>query len=134
MTPNDLKQVVAKIQLGDNRQVDALTLREWFDTIGHLDADDALRAVTMHRQESPDYLQPFHIITNARRIRNERAELTGSTMQEYESHPKPANYEAMAAAWNDPQRFAAEVGIYNEQLRAGGHPTVSLNERRGHDY
>lgn len=24
----------------------------------------------------------------------------------------------------------AEGGIYNEQLRAGGHPTVSLNERR----
>lgn len=130
MSPDQLKQVVAKIQLGDNRQVDALTLREWFDTIGHLDADDALRAVTMHRQESPDYLQPFHIITNCRRIRNDRAELTGSTLQEYESHPKPTNYEAMAKAWKDPLKFAAEVAIYNEQLAAGGYPTVSLNERR----
>lgn len=130
MSPDELKQVVAKIQLGDSRQVDPLVLREWFDTIGHLECGDALRAVTMHRQESPDYLQPFHIISNARRIRNERAELTGSTLQEYESHPKPANYEAMAAAWDDPARFAAEVATYNEQLRAGGHPTVSLNERR----
>lgn len=130
MSPDQLKQVVAKIQLGDNRQVDALTLREWFDTIGHLDAGDALQAVTMHRQESPDYLQPFHIITNARRLRNEHAELTGSTLQECESHPKPDNYEAMTKAWKNPQQFAAEVAIYNEQLRAGGHPTVSLNERR----
>lgn len=130
MSPDELKQVVAKIQLGDSRQVDPLVLREWYDTIGHLECGDALAAVTMHRQESPDYLQPFHIISNARRIRNERAELTGSTLQEYESHPKPANYEAMAKAWDNPARFAAEVATYNEQLVAGGHPTVSLNERR----
>jgi hypothetical protein len=64
--------VLAKIQLGDNRQVDKLTLEEWFDTIGHLPFGAAIDAVRLHRQESTDYLQPAHVIRNVRRLQ-ERA-------------------------------------------------------------
>jgi len=60
--------VLAKIQLGDNRQVDQLTLEEWFDTIGHLDFPAAVAGVRLHRQESTEYLMPAHVIRNARRV------------------------------------------------------------------
>jgi len=65
----ELKQVVAKIQLGDNRQVDRLVLLEWQENIGDLNFEDARAAVTMHRRESSDYLQPAHIRANARRAK-----------------------------------------------------------------
>lgn len=73
MNKQECARVLAKIQLGDNRQVDALTLEEWFDTIGHLEYVDAIDAVRLHRQESDRYLMPAHVIQGARRIRNERA-------------------------------------------------------------
>jgi hypothetical protein len=65
-------KVLAKIQLGDNRQVDQLTLEEWFDTIGHLRFEDAVGAVRLHRQESTDYLMPAHVIRNVHRARETR--------------------------------------------------------------
>ena len=76
MTIDELKRVVAKIQLGDSRQVDRLVLLEWQDTIGHLRFDDAIAAVTLHRQESTDYLMPAHITAGSRRaaVTRERAE------------------------------------------------------------
>ena len=73
MNIDECKAVVAKIQLGDNRQVDRLVILEWFDTIGHLIADDAMKAVTLHRQESTDYLQPAHVIRLAYRVKERRA-------------------------------------------------------------
>lgn len=30
--------------------------------------------------------------------------------------PKPANFDALAEAWDDPLRWAVEVARYNEQL------------------
>lgn len=126
MTPAELKQVLAKIQLGDNRQVDPLVLREWFDTIGHLDAGDCLKAITMHRQESAAYLMPAHIVANVRRQWAERSEQALPPSRDYQAHPRPENYDAMAAAWKDPVRFAAELAVYNDQLRAGGYPEVRL--------
>jgi hypothetical protein len=71
---DELKQVVAKIQLGDNRQVDRLVLLEWQENIGDLNFEDARMAVTIHRRESTEYLQPAHIRANAKRakLRRER--------------------------------------------------------------
>lgn len=62
MTEAECAKVLAKIQLVDNRQVDRLTLAEWFDIIGHLDFKLAVEAVRIHRQTSTDYLQPAHIV------------------------------------------------------------------------
>jgi hypothetical protein len=70
MNKAECAKVLAKIQLGDNRQVDALTLEEWFDTIGHLDYEHAIGAVRIHRQESTDWIMPAHVIKNARRVRD----------------------------------------------------------------
>ena len=68
MNKPECAKVLAKIQLGDNRQVDKLTLDEWFDTIGHLEFTDAIAAVRLHRQESTDYLMPAHIIRGVGRL------------------------------------------------------------------
>ncbi len=73
MNSHEVAQVLTKIQLGDNRQVDRLVIAEWEDTIGHLRFEDAIAAVKMHRQESTAYLMPAHVIANARRIADARA-------------------------------------------------------------
>jgi hypothetical protein len=78
-------KVLAKIQLGDNRDVDdrGLVLRELHDSIGKLDFEDAIAAVTMHRQTSTAYLMPAHIIENVRLIhaREDRAERVQSARE-----------------------------------------------------
>ena len=72
MNLQETAQVLAKIQLGDNRQVDELTVREWHDTIGHLEFVDAIAAVKEHRQISSDYLMPAHIVGGAKRAKERR--------------------------------------------------------------
>ena len=118
MTIDELKKVLAKIQLGDNRQVDSMTLREWNDTIGHLDFADTIAAVTMHRRESAAYLVAAHLIANVKRIREDRAVSNQVEAGGFElrGDNKPHNFEAMCAAWNDQNRFAAEVAKYDQQL------------------
>lgn len=61
MSPSEMSDLLAKIQLGDNRQVDKLTLAHWLETIGHLDYRDAYMAVVEHQRNSTEYLQPGHI-------------------------------------------------------------------------
>ena len=119
MSIDELKKVLAKIQLGDNRQVDSLTLREWFDTIGHLDFDDTIAAVTMHRIESTNYLLPAHLVALVRRIREDRfSRVTAIELKKLEGKgsPKPKNFDAMVAAWDNQEKFAAEVSVYEQQL------------------
>ena len=66
--------VLAKIKLGDNRQVDnaGLVLNEWHDAIGDLEYSDAIAAVVLHRRESTEYLMPAHIRMGAKRARESR--------------------------------------------------------------
>lgn len=74
MTIDELKVVVAKIQLGDNRQVDRLVLEYWWELIGDTNYDDALAAVNMHRREKPGlWLEPGHVLAGARRAADIRA-------------------------------------------------------------
>ena len=57
----EMARLLAKIQLGDRRQVTDLVVDDWMETIGHLNYQDAYRAVVTHRQESTEYLMPGHI-------------------------------------------------------------------------
>jgi hypothetical protein len=68
MNVRETAAVLAKIKLGDNREVTELVVAEWHDTIGHLSYPEAVAAVKLHRQESTDYLMPAHVIRNARRL------------------------------------------------------------------
>jgi hypothetical protein len=65
--------LLVKIQLGDNREVTDLVVREWHDTIEHLEYTDCVEAVTLHRRESTEYMQPAHVVRLVKRIREERA-------------------------------------------------------------
>lgn len=124
MTPEETARVVAKIQLGDNRVVDALTIREWHDTIGDLDFSEAVHAVTMHRQESTAYLMPAHIFANVRRIRESRP----LPPIEYNEDPAPfpLNMREMTAAYlsGEPHRITAEHGKYNRQVVDAGRRAI----------
>lgn len=69
MNTNELKQVLAKIHIGDKRDVDVVILRYWDELIGDLDVRDALEGVTIHRKETAAYLMPAHVIANAKRAK-----------------------------------------------------------------
>jgi hypothetical protein len=133
MTPEETAKVLTKIQLGDNRQADRLTLAEWHDTIGDLPFEDAILAVSMHRRDSLDYLQPAHIRKNVQRIwadRAEEAKVAELNADPGKYAPKPNNWDAMCAAWNNPVAWAREVAIYDQQLLdAGYEPTQSRYDR-----
>lgn len=100
MNIDELKQVVTKIQLGDNRQVDLLVLREWEDNIGHLPFKDAIAAVRMHRQEATEYLQAAHVIRNAARLRSQRALASAPTeCDKHAGYPVPCASCARDVEW-----------------------------------
>ena len=130
MNSQQVAAVLAKIQLGDNRETDAagLVLAEWVDSIGDLNFDDAVEAVRMHRKESTEYLLPAHVRAGVRRVRELRSPSNDSTpvseFADSSGAPKPENFDAMCAAWADPVQFAREVAVYNSQLLAAGFPVV----------
>lgn len=72
MTLEELGKVLAKIKLGDNREITEAVMLEWFDTIGHLRFEDAIDAVRLHRQSSTDYLQAAHVVRGVGRLRETR--------------------------------------------------------------
>lgn len=45
---------------------------------------------------------------------------------------KPPNFDEMADAWLDPQRWAMEVGIYNDCLAMDGDAPAPLDMSRDH--
>jgi hypothetical protein len=72
MNISEVAAVLAKVQLGDNRDIDTkgLVLAEWEDTIGDLPFDAAIEGVRMHRRDSKDYLTPAHVRANVRLIQS----------------------------------------------------------------
>ncbi len=89
----ELGGVVAKIQLGDGRQVDEATLAYWFEGIGHLPVSDALDAVLMHRQEAPGvWIDIGHVLANAKRVREAKAREIRIKRQALEP-PKPVTLD-----------------------------------------
>jgi len=64
MTIDEMAQVLAKVQLIDNREVSRLVLIEWQDEIGDLlTMKQAMDAVRRFRRERPGvYLEPGHLL------------------------------------------------------------------------
>ena len=132
MNKFEVAQLLAKIKIGDNREINELVIAEWHDTVHGLLFADAIAGVTMHRQESSEYLQPVHVMRNVRRIMLARVEvqrgIEAAVVVEFD--PRPDNFDAMAAVWADPVGFAREVAVYDRQLVAAGRePTVSRSWR-----
>lgn len=124
MNREQCAQVLAKIQLGDNRQVDQLVLDEWFHTIGHLSFQDSIEAVREHRLTRPGvWIEPGHVAAGVKAIGNDRVSRQPLEAPD-NAAPKPANWDAMVAAWNDPVEFAREKAIYSQQLVDAGLPPL----------
>lgn len=70
MNSEQVATVLARVQVGDNREVDALVLADWEDTIGDLPFDAAIEAVRMHRKDSTAYLTAAHVRANVRLIQS----------------------------------------------------------------
>lgn len=62
-------ELLAEIQIGDNRRIDDAVLIQWHKLVGDLDYDVALEAMMLHRRESDKWLTASHIRTNVERIR-----------------------------------------------------------------
>ena len=80
MTTEELTMLLARIQVLDNRQVDALTIQAWQPLMADVRYEDAVRAVNDHFRESTAYLTPAHIIGRIKDAR--RAELPATMSEE----------------------------------------------------
>jgi len=64
----ETSKFLVRVSAIDNRTVTTLTVDEWQKALWDVTLDVAEKALTLHRQESTDYLQPAHIRQNARRV------------------------------------------------------------------
>jgi len=72
----ETSELLARIQVGDNRKVDDLVIEEWWHLVRDLRLDDAIEAVREHRRVSGEYLTAQHVRAGVRRLRSQRLERT----------------------------------------------------------
>lgn len=71
MSIEELTVLLTRIQVLDNRQVDALTIQAWTPIMAGIAYADAVEAVNEHFRTSTAYLQPAHItqaVARAKRL------------------------------------------------------------------
>jgi hypothetical protein len=132
---SELLTVLAAV---DNREVTEFTIGAWHEVIGHLDYSIARAAVIAARQNTTiSYVEPRHVLAHAETLHSqrERQQRIAAAGQEriYKTSPKPANFEALAAAAasGDPIALAREKAVYNQQLIDGGYaPLYEVGEAR----
>ena len=69
MNADQVTMLLARIQVLDNRQVDALTIEAWTPLMATVDYGEAVAAVNRHFTESTEYLKPAHIVQGIRKHR-----------------------------------------------------------------
>lgn len=88
MNFDETSQVLAAIQIYDNRRVDDATVKAWHKMIGRFTLADCLAAVEQYFTTNTDWLMPAHIIRNVKAFRSRRIELAGNpvlnTADEYD--------------------------------------------------
>ena len=62
-------ELLAEIQLIDNRHVDEEVIVSWHELVGDLDFSIAREAVILHRRERTEWMTPAHVRENVERIR-----------------------------------------------------------------
>jgi hypothetical protein len=80
-------ELLARIQVHDNRQVGEVTIEEWQHDLASIDYGDALAAVREHRRASTEYLTANHVIQGVKRIREKRLEGFDADMVDYPGDP-----------------------------------------------
>lgn len=74
MNSTQVGLVLARVQAGDNREIDdeGLVFGDWESAIGELNFFDCIEAVSMHRRESTAYLLAAHVVANVKVITRRR--------------------------------------------------------------
>lgn len=130
MQPSQTSSLLAELAAVDNREVTPLTVEAWHSVIGHLEYHVARRALVKARQnQAIQYVEPKHILASVAAVhadddRERRRVIEPAPVAAFPS--RPANFDAMAAAWKDKAAFAREVAVYNRQLAGEGFPPVVL--------
>lgn len=73
MNKVECSELLTLASVVDSRIVATETVNVWHEAIGHVDYDVAKAALTLHRQESTEYLMPAHIIRLSYRVKEKRA-------------------------------------------------------------
>lgn len=73
MNKLEVSQLLTWASAYDNRTVKPEQVLAWHALVEHISLDIAGEALKMHFAESEKYLQPHHIIANARRVTDARA-------------------------------------------------------------
>lgn len=118
MSTADVVRLLAVISTLDNRKVEDSTIALWsavFEGV-HVTFDQCRRAVIRHARESPDYLQPAHVVRLARieRDADEREERRQRALLPREApkgDPKPADFDAIFERALEEARAARQQGI-----------------------
>lgn len=127
MNVDQVTALLARIQVLDNRQVDQLTIEAWTPLMSRLDYAEAVEAVNIHFRTTSEYLQPAHIVAGVKRLKGSAQPAPFSSLPRTGgTAPKPANFDAMVAAYQSGDQRAAdrEVAVYDKQLGAVGLPPV----------
>lgn len=115
MNKQEMAMLLTKVQLGDNRHVDALVLELWLDTIGDLGFNDAIDALRRFRRERPGtYLEPGHLL--------EFAGVTTAVESPYRDITSELLEESK-------MRALAEAGVTVEEFEAHEHDVAWLREK-----
>ena len=77
-------EVIAAIQIYDNRKADEATVKAWHKIIGRFSKEDCINAVVEHYTNSTDWLMPAHITGRVKKVRARRIELAGHPALNYE--------------------------------------------------
>lgn len=94
MNYTETAEVLAVIQVYDNRRVDETTVKAWHRVLHRLGYHDCLAAVEAHYTDSTDWLMPAHITRRVKSTRRRRLELAGSPvihpLDEFDENGEPA--------------------------------------------
>ena len=75
-------------------------IQTWWEILGHLHFSDAMNGLLAHRRESTEYVQPAHIIAQARRAKRERLRVQQAAIEPKAitgAIPMPSNFRQMVA-------------------------------------
>lgn len=73
MNKLEVSQLLTLASAYDNRTVKPEQVLAWHALVEHIELDVAGEALKMHFAESDKYLQPYHLVANARRVMDAKA-------------------------------------------------------------
>lgn len=127
MNKMEIARLLTAIAALDNRKVLEETVEAWYAVLHSYPYGDAAEAVRQHFEDSTEYLMPAHVRAGVKRIKAERNPSSDTSPERFKalergeirSAPRPANWDAMSAAWRDPEKFSQEIAAYEKQLAGG---------------